>query len=59
MRRMRDAGAYNLVQDQDSCVVFGMPREAIAQGAASAVLPLAQIGPALVEILRGHVLQSR
>ncbi len=59
MRRMRDAGAYNLVQDQDSCVVFGMPREAIAQGAASTVLPLAQIGPALVELLRGHALQPR
>jgi two-component system chemotaxis response regulator CheB len=27
---MRDAGSWNLVQDEASCVVFGMPREAIA-----------------------------
>ena len=32
-------------------VVFGMPREAIALGAAQAVLPLEQIGPQIVQIL--------
>jgi two-component system chemotaxis response regulator CheB len=52
MREMRDAGAYNLVQDEASCVVFGMPREAIAAGAAHEVLPLAQIAPKLVERIR-------
>jgi two-component system, chemotaxis family, protein-glutamate methylesterase/glutaminase len=52
MREMRDAGAYNLCQDEASCVVFGMPREAIAAGAANEVLPLAQIGPKLIEKLR-------
>jgi len=52
MRAMRDAGAYNLCQDEASCVVFGMPREAIAQGAAHEVLPLAQIAPHLLERLR-------
>ena len=31
---MKNAGAYNLAQDEASCVVFGMPREAIAIGAA-------------------------
>lgn len=40
MREMRDCGAYNLVQDEASCVVFGMPREAIAAGAADEVVPL-------------------
>ena len=30
MREMRDAGSYNICQDEASCVVFGMPREAIA-----------------------------
>ena len=55
MRTMRDAGSYNLVQDEQSCVVFGMPREAINHGAASEVLPLAQIAPKLVEWLRQHV----
>jgi len=52
MKEMRDAGSYNLVQDEASCVVFGMPREAIAAGAANEVLPLTQIAPRLVERLR-------
>jgi two-component system, chemotaxis family, protein-glutamate methylesterase/glutaminase len=52
MREMRDAGSYNLVQDEASCVVFGMPREAIVHGAAHEVLPLAQIAPKLIERLR-------
>jgi len=52
MREMRDAGSYNYVQDESTCVVFGMPREAIATGAAHEVLPLQQIAPALVERLR-------
>ncbi|MGE8396313.1 MAG: protein-glutamate methylesterase/protein-glutamine glutaminase, partial [Comamonas sp.] len=34
MREMKDAGSYNYVQDEASCIVFGMPREAIAHGAA-------------------------
>ncbi len=53
MREMRDAGSYNYVQDEASCIVFGMPREAIAHGAADEVLPLAQIAPALIARLRG------
>lgn len=53
MREMRDAGSYNLVQDEASCIVFGMPREAIAHGAADEVLPLTQIAPALLNKLRG------
>jgi two-component system chemotaxis response regulator CheB len=52
MREMRDAGSYNLVQDEASCVVFGMPREAIAAGAAHEVLPLGQIATRLIERLR-------
>jgi two-component system chemotaxis response regulator CheB len=52
MREMRDAGAYNVAQDEDSCVVFGMPREAIAAGACDQVLPLKQITPHLVSYLR-------
>ena len=43
MREMRDAGSWNLVQDEASCVVFGMPREAIAAGAASEVAALKDI----------------
>ena len=52
MKVMKDAGAYNYVQDEASCVVFGMPREAIAAGAADEVLPLTQIAPRLLDRLR-------
>lgn len=48
MREMKDAGSYNYVQDETTCVVFGMPREAILHGAADEVLPLAEIAPALI-----------
>jgi len=52
MKEMRDAGSYNYCQDEASCVVFGMPREAIAAGAANEVLPLNQIAPKLIERLK-------
>jgi two-component system chemotaxis response regulator CheB len=55
MKTMRDAGSYNICQDESSCVVFGMPREAIAHGAADEVLPLQRIAPALLERLRSTV----
>lgn len=40
---MKQAGALTLAQDEESCVVFGMPKEAIAMGAADKVAPLSQI----------------
>ncbi len=52
MRMMRDAGAWNVAQDEATCVVFGMPREAIAHGAVHEVLPLQQISTRLLERLR-------
>lgn len=54
MREMKLAGSYNYVQDEASCIVFGMPREAIAHGAADEVLPLTQIAPALLTRLRSN-----
>lgn len=48
MREMKDAGSYNYVQDEATCVVFGMPRMAIQLGAAHEVLPLKQIAPAML-----------
>jgi two-component system chemotaxis response regulator CheB len=53
MRELRDAGAYNIVQDEASCVVFGMPREAIAAGAAHEVVALPEIaGRAVAHLLK-------
>jgi|EndMetStandDraft_8_1072994.scaffolds.fasta_scaffold129798_1 two-component system chemotaxis response regulator CheB len=43
--RLHKAGGYTLVQDQASCVVYGMPRAVADAGAADEVLPLDQIGP--------------
>ena len=43
LREMRDAGARTAAQDEASCVVFGMPREAIALGAVDDVLPLSAV----------------
>lgn len=40
---MRKLGAATCAQDEDSCVVFGMPREAIACGAARKIIPLSKI----------------
>ena len=48
MKEMKDAGSYNYVQDEASCIVFGMPREAILHGAADEVLPLLEIAGALL-----------
>ncbi|MEW6119172.1 MAG: chemotaxis response regulator protein-glutamate methylesterase [Pseudomonadota bacterium] len=43
MLEMKKAGAYNLAQDEATCVVFGMPREAIAVGATHDVAPLHEL----------------
>ncbi|MDO8413044.1 MAG: chemotaxis response regulator protein-glutamate methylesterase [Gallionellaceae bacterium] len=40
MLEMHQAGAYNLAQDEASCVVFGMPREAIMLGAVDEIVPI-------------------
>jgi two-component system chemotaxis response regulator CheB len=50
LREMNNAGALTIAQDSESCVVFGMPREAIARGAVAEVLPLDAIGPRLIEV---------
>ena len=52
MRLMREAGAYNIAQSEESCVVFGMPREAIRQGAVHEVLPLKSIAGHVLDLLR-------
>jgi two-component system chemotaxis response regulator CheB len=46
--RMRQAGARTIAQDEASCVVFGMPREAIALGAAEQIVSLRSIPEAIL-----------
>ena len=50
LARLRQAGAATIAQDEETCVVFGMPREAIRLGAAQRVLPLDQIGRRLEQL---------
>jgi len=49
---MKQAGAATLAQDEATCVVFGMPQEAIKLGAAERVLPLKEIAPAVLRLSR-------
>ncbi len=52
MREMKEAGAYNIAQDEASCVVFGMPAEAIKLGGVDRILPLNQIAGEVVRLCR-------
>ncbi|WP_028309997.1 protein-glutamate methylesterase/protein-glutamine glutaminase [Derxia gummosa] len=60
MLDMKRAGAFNMAQDEATCVVYGMPREAVACGAVDSILPLGQIGPAVIEkLMAGGKVLSR
>jgi two-component system chemotaxis response regulator CheB len=48
MLEMKEAGAVTIAQDEDSCVVFGMPKKAIELGAVNKVLPLQSIAGAVM-----------
>ncbi|NLD99078.1 MAG: chemotaxis response regulator protein-glutamate methylesterase [Fibrobacter sp.] len=50
LKEMYDAGAYTIAQDAESCVVFGMPKEAIAAGGVSKVLPLNKIAEEIIRM---------
>jgi two-component system, chemotaxis family, protein-glutamate methylesterase/glutaminase len=47
MLEMKHAGSFNIAQDEASCVVFGMPKEAIAAGGVDEVLPVTRIAERL------------
>lgn len=48
---MKIRGAQTIAQDETTSIVFGMPKEAIALGAASRILPLQSIGPGILDLL--------
>jgi two-component system chemotaxis response regulator CheB len=52
LAELRRAGARTIAQDEASCVVFGMPKEAIAAGGVEEVLPLQRIAPQILKWAR-------
>jgi two-component system chemotaxis response regulator CheB len=54
MLKMRRAGAFTIAQDELSCVVFGMPREAIAAGAVDRVLPLRKVALEIARVVNAE-----
>ena len=54
LKAMRESGARTIAQDEATCVVFGMPKEAIKLNAADEIVPLSGISTAIVNGLNGH-----
>ncbi len=52
MLEMKEAGAFNLAQDEESSVVFGMPAEAIKLGGVDRVMPLSRLAAEVIRICR-------
>lgn len=50
MKKLRDQGVRTIAQDKETCVVFGMPREAIEMNAAEFILPLEKIGNKILDL---------
>jgi two-component system, chemotaxis family, protein-glutamate methylesterase/glutaminase len=58
MLEMKGAGAWNIAQDEATCVVFGMPKEAIAAGGVDEILPLDAIAGRVLNLLGSIPLRS-
>jgi two-component system chemotaxis response regulator CheB len=50
MLEMKQAGAFNIAQDESSCVVFGMPASAMKLGGVDRIMPLHAIAPEVVRL---------
>ncbi len=53
MLKMKQAGAKTIAQDEKSCVVFGMPKEAIEMGGVDEIVPLSEITRTIIRLLQG------
>lgn len=54
LKEMHDAGAETIAQDEKSCVVYGMPKEAVKLGAVDKILPLSQIGSTIEDFSKKY-----
>ncbi len=52
LKKMKTNGSYTIAQDEETCIVFGMPKVAINIGAVDSVLPIYDIAPFVVEIIK-------
>jgi two-component system chemotaxis response regulator CheB len=52
MKEMKDNGAYTIAQDEKSCIVYGMPKEAVKRGAVDEVLPLSGIAGRVIDLVK-------
>jgi two-component system chemotaxis response regulator CheB len=52
--QMREAGAHTIAEDESTCIVYGMPREAIEMGAADEIVPLPLVAARIGDALRRH-----
>lgn len=53
LKKVKQKGGYIIAQNEDTCVVYGMPRAVVDAGIADSVLPLDKIGEAIAEIIKG------
>lgn len=51
MKELHDSGARTIAQNEETCVVYGMPKEAVKLGAVDAILPLDDIAPAMLRLI--------
>lgn len=56
---MKEAGAWTMAQDEASCIVFGMPKEAIARGAVHEICSLANLNAKVLERIQPSVASAR
>lgn len=59
LKALKEIGCQTVAQDQSSCVVFGMPREAIALGAASYIKPLSEIGATIIDLTNSNQKENK
>ena len=52
MKEMKDNGAYTIAQDEKTCIVYGMPKEAVKRGGVDSVLPLTSIAPKILDLVK-------
>ncbi|HVY91732.1 MAG TPA: chemotaxis response regulator protein-glutamate methylesterase, partial [Bryobacteraceae bacterium] len=57
--QIRQGGGFTIAQDEESCVVFGMPKEAIRMEAAAQVLPLQRVAPAILRAVSVPISPAR